>query len=255
MYEDLRSKQATTLKELWNIQITRIEMEGNLDTLRNSLVELSHQKESIISSKESFIHEWQNSISENLVAVGRELDSNRKEYAQAKTMLSFVELRSPCRAIVHEIAPFPEGSAVGEAEALLTLIPIDGNMEVEASVEPRDIGKVFPGSDVRIKLSAWAFQKHGTINGKVRNISEDTLNRGGAAAAGIDPATGEPRSMSYYRARISIDGTDTLRNLPENFRLVPGMEVEAEIKTGRRRIISYILYPLIKALDETAREP
>ncbi len=254
MYEDLRGKQATTLKELWSVQITRIEMEGNLDTLRNSLIELSHQKESIISSKESFIHEWQNSISENLVSIGRELDSNRKEFAQAKTMLSFVELRSPCRAIVHEIAPFPEGSAVGEAEALLTLIPIDGNMEIEASVEPRDIGKVFPGSDVRVKLSAWPFQKHGTISGKVRNISEDTISRSGAAG-GIDPATGEPRSTTFYRARISIDGTDSLRNLPEKFRLVPGMEVEAEIKTGRRRIINYIIYPLIKALDETAREP
>jgi HlyD family secretion protein len=254
MYEDLRSKQATTLKELWNIQITRIEMEGNLDTLRNSLVELAHQKESIISSKESFIHEWHNSISENLVATGRELDGNRKQYEQAKTMLSFVELRSPCRAIVHEIAPFPEGSAVGEAEALITLVPIDGNIEVEARVEPRDIGRIAPGSDVRIKLSAWSFQKHGTINGKVLHISEDTISRGGAAG-GIDPATGEPRSMTYYRARISIEGTDTLRNLPKNFRLVPGMEVEAEIKTGRRRIIEYITYPLIKALDETAREP
>ncbi len=253
MYEDLRGKQATTLKELWSVQISRIEMEGNLDTLRNSLIELAHQRESIISSKESFIHEWRNSVSENLVSVGRELDSNRKEFAQAKTMLSFVELRSPCRAIVHEIAPFPEGSAVGEAEALLTLIPIDGNLEVEASVEPRDIGKVFPGSEVRIKLSAWPFQKHGTLNGNVRNISEDTISRGGAA--GIDPATGEPRSMTYYRAKISIDSLDTLRNLPENFRLVPGMEVEAEIKTGRRRIINYIIYPLIKALDETAREP
>jgi HlyD family secretion protein len=169
-------------------------------------------------------------------------------------MLSFVELRSPCRAIVHEIAPFPEGSAVGEAEALITLVPIDGNIEVEARVEPRDIGRIAPGSDVRIKLSAWSFQKHGTINGKVLHISEDTISRGGAAG-GIDPATGEPRSMTYYRARISIEGTDTLRNLPKNFRLVPGMEVEAEIKTGRRRIIEYITYPLIKALDETAREP
>lgn len=254
MYDDLRKKQATTLKELWNVQITRIEMEGNLDTLRNALEELAHQRESIISSKESFIHEWRNSISENLVATGRELDGNRKQYEQASTMLSFVELRSPCRAIVHEIAPFPEGSAVGEAEAIITLVPIDGEMEIEAMVEPRDIGRVAPGSDVRIKLSAWSFQKHGTISGKVLHISEDTISRGNGAGT-IDPATGAPRSMTYYRARIVIDSMAGLRNLPKSFRLVPGMEVEAEIKTGRRRIIEYITYPLIKAFDETAREP
>ena len=254
MYEDLRGKQATTLKELWSVQITRIEMEGNLDTLRNSLLELAHQRESIISSKESFIHEWDNSISENLVAAGRELDRNRKEYDQAIKLVSFVELRSPCKAMVHEIASFPEGSAVQEAEAIITLVPLDGNIELEAAVEPRDIGKVSIGSDVRIKLTAWPFQKYGTLHGNVRNISENTLNRNNAAKM-IDPETGEPRSASYYRALVSVDGLGSMRNLPDKFRLIPGMEVEAEIKTGRRRIIEYLIYPLIKALDETAREP
>ena len=253
MYEDLRGKQATTLKELWNIQITRIEMEGNLDTLQNSLLELAHQRESIISSKESFVHEWENSISENLVSVGRELDRNRKEYDQAEKLVSFVELRSPCKAMVHEIASFPEGSAVQEAEAIITLVPLDGKIELEATVEPRDIGKVSIGSDVRIKLTAWPFQKYGTLHGNVRNISENTLARNNSAM--VDPATGEPRSASYYRALVSVDGLDSMRNLPERFRLIPGMEVEAEIKTGRRRIIEYLIYPLIKALDETAREP
>ena len=253
MYEELQEKKAVTLRELWNIQITRIEMEGNLDTIKNNLLELDHQKESVVSSKDSFTHEWRNSVSENLVTAGRELDSNRKQLEQASTMLSFVELRSPCRAVVHEIAPFPEGSAVGEAEALLTLIPIDGKLEVEASVEPRDIGKVHPGSEARIKLSAFPFQKYGTLSGEVRNLSEDTISRGGAAAAAGNG--GESRSMTFYRAKISLGGLETMRNLPENFRLVPGMEVEAEIKTGRRRIIEYIIYPLIKALDEAAREP
>ena len=58
-------------------------------------------------------------------------------------------------------------------------------------------------------------------------------------------------SNSYYRAQVSMDDMSDLRNLPKRFRLIPGMEVEAEIKTGRRRIIEYIIYPLIKALDET----
>ena len=255
MYDDLEKKKAATLRELWNIQISRMEMEGNIDTIKNALLELDHQREGTLSSRESFIHEWRNSVSENLISAGRELDSNRKQLAQASTMLSFVELRAPCRAVVHEIAPFPEGSAVGEAEALLTLIPIDGNLEVEASVEPRDIGKVHPGSEVRVKLSAFPFQKHGTLNGRVRNISEDTINRGGGAAAAAAATSGESRSTTFYRARISLGSIKNMRNLPARFRLVPGMEVEAEIKTGRRRIIEYIVYPLIKALDEAAREP
>ena len=60
-------------------------------------------------------------------------------------------------------------------------------------------------------------------------------------------------ASTYYRALITVEGS--LRNIPENFRLIPGIECEAEIKTGTRRIIEYIIYPLIKAHDETAREP
>jgi len=254
MYEGLAKKKAVPVKDLWNVQVQRIELEGNRVTYINNLDELAHQKQSIISQKESFIHEWQNSISENMIATGRELDRNRKQLEQMLTQLSFVELRAPCKAVVHEIAPFPEGSAVGEAEAIITLVPLDGNMEIEAMVEPRNRGKVTVGADTRIKLSAYPFQKYGTMNGKVRQISEDTVVNpaAAAAAAGED---GAPRSGSYYRTRVSLGGTDTLRNLPDNFRLIPGMEVEVEIKTGRRRIIEYVIYPLIKAFDETAREP
>ena len=59
--------------------------------------------------------------------------------------------------------------------------------------------------------------------------------------------------MKYYRARISVSGE--LRNIDEGFRLIPGMEAQCEIKCDRRRVIEYILHPLIKALDEAAREP
>jgi HlyD family secretion protein len=59
--------------------------------------------------------------------------------------------------------------------------------------------------------------------------------------------------MTYYRARILISGK--LKNVDSNFRLIPGMEAQCEIKSDRRRVITYVLYPLIKALDETAKEP
>ena len=101
---------------------------------------------------------------------------------------------------------------------------------------------------MRVKLNAFPFQKHGTLEGKVRNISEDTLQRQQAPTQ--DP---EITSASYYRARISYSGK--LRGVKDDFRLIPGMEASAEIKTGRRRVIEYIIYPLIKAFDEAAREP
>ncbi|MDD3704384.1 MAG: HlyD family efflux transporter periplasmic adaptor subunit [Victivallaceae bacterium] len=234
------------LKELLEISIARMEMERAVDELENSLLELSHQRGSTTATKNSFIQEWLNGIAEELVKTDRDLMSARKEYEKIEQLISYVCLRSPCEAVVHEIAAFSPGSAVREAEALITLVPLDGKIELEAEIRPQDIGKVGIGSEVRIKLNAYPFQKHGTLEGIVRNISEDTLQK--------NQQSGERSgSTTYYRARISVSGK--LKDLNRSFRMIPGMEAQAEIKTGQRRIIEYIIYPLIKALDETAREP
>lgn len=177
-----------------------------------------------------------------MVAVDRDLTSTRKEYDKIAQLIEYVYLRAPCNAVVHEVTSFSPGSAVREAEALITLIPLDGNIELEAQIPPENIGKVKVGAPVRVKLTAYPFQKYGTLDGVVRNISEDTLEKQEAG-----------NSIKYYRARITVSGK--LTGVKEDFRLIPGMEVQSEIKCDRRRVIEYILYPLIKALDETAKEP
>ena len=242
MFVKLHDLKAGSLKELLSASISRMEMEASIDELKISLLELKHQRESTLSSKQTFIQEWRNNISEELVKVERELTSTQKDYDKVKQLIEYVELRAPCDSVVHEIAAFSVGSAVREAEALITLVPLVGNIELEAEIQPQDIGKVEIGSDVRIKLNAYPFQKFGTLNGKVRNISENTLQKQQSQIP-----------VSYYRARIVVSGH--LDHVKKNFRLIPGMEAQAEIKTGKRRIIEYLIYPLIKALDESIREP
>ncbi len=241
MFKKLHASRAGSLKELLSVNISRMEMEAQIDEQQNHLLELKHQRESTLSSKQTFVQEWKNNISEELVKVERELTSNQKSYDKIKQLIEYVELRAPCDSVVHEIAAFSEGSAVREAEALITLVPLVGKIELEAEVQPQDIGRINVGSDVRVKLTAYPFQKHGTLDGKVRNISENTLQKQSQVP------------ISYYRVRIVISGH--LKNTKKDFRLIPGMEVQAEIKVGSRRIIEFIIYPLIKALDETAREP
>ena len=244
-FDAMYKQKVTTLKEYVELKLSRMQMEATIDELENALLELQHQRGSTLSSRNSFIEEWRNSISEQLVETERELSANQRQYEKNQLRVDSLYLRAPCEAVVHEIAAFSAGSAVREAEALITLIPLDGHAELEAEIRPQDIAKVQIGSEVRIKLSAYPFQKYDTLNGIVRNISEDTFTQQGRADIG--------QSQTYYRARITISGK--LRNQPEKFRLIPGMEATAEIKAGRRRIIEYLIYPLIKALDETAREP
>ncbi|MDR0932158.1 MAG: HlyD family type I secretion periplasmic adaptor subunit [Victivallales bacterium] len=244
MFVKLKEKNAATLKDVLQIQVQNMELAASIDSLRSSLVELEHQEQTAIASKNSYVEEWRNGISTELVKTQRELTSTQKQHDKIQAQLRYDVLRSPCNAMVHEIANFPVGSAVREAEALVTLVPLDSVIELEAEVRPQDIGKVHIGSKVRVKLNSFPFQKHGTLDGVVRTISEDSFQR----------QQGEPGSTpSYYRTRITLSGK--LRNVKNDFRLIPGMECQAEIKVGDRRIIEYLIHPLVKSLDETMREP
>jgi hemolysin D len=112
------------------------------------------------------------------------------------------------------------------------------------------------GQPVRIKFEAFPFQKYGTGSGTVRVISEDSFtpeSGGDVAGRALREESAHP-SHPYYR--VLVDLTDMrLRNLPEGFEMVPGMTLTAEMKVGSRRVISYFLYPLLRGLDESIREP
>jgi len=244
-YEGLQKKQAVSWRDYTDIVVKRLEMEGNVATAEQSLQELHNQRESAVAGKEAFIQEWRNTISENMVSTQSKLKTAQSELKQAEQLCGYTELRSPCRAVVHELASFSENSGVREAEALITLIPID-NVMIEAEVRPMDIAKVHVGSEARIKLDAYPFQKYDTLDGVVIDISENTIQKDQRS---LDPEA----SSTYYRTRIAYSGT--LKHQPDRFRMIPGMEVQVEIRAGRRRIITYVTYPLIKALDTTAREP
>ena len=242
MFSSLRESKAVSLKELIEVSISRMEMEATVDQLENDILELDHRRGTTTAEKNSFIQEWRNSIVEDMVSADRNLTATRKDYDKVAQLIEYVYLRAPCDAVVHEITAFSPGSAVQEAEALITLIPLVEDIEMEAEIRPQDIGKIHPGSTARIKLNAYPFQKHGTLDGVVRNISENTLQKNGQGA-----------SFTYYRARLTVSGK--LRALQGEFRMIPGMEGSCEIKCGRRRVIEYVIYPLIKAFDEAAREP
>jgi HlyD family secretion protein len=96
-----------------------------------------------------------------------------------------------------------------------------------------------------MKLEALPFQRHGTLSGVVRVIDADAL-----------PSTqpGSRESRMAYRARIVV-GEGGLHDVPSQFRLMPGMEVTAEIKVGKRTVISYFLDPILRVHEESLKEP
>ncbi|MBQ4481032.1 MAG: HlyD family type I secretion periplasmic adaptor subunit [Victivallales bacterium] len=243
MYQGLYEKQVTSYKELLEIAVERMRSESEVVQLQGQIDEYAHQEAAIVAERDAFQEDWRNSIAEKLVDIGRELDGVRRQLERAEALAGYESMKAPCRAVVLDVAGFPVGGAVGEAEALLTLVPLEGTTELEAEIRPMDIARVQVGAQARIKLEALPFQRYGTLDGELIAISPDAFQRNSPGGT----------NEAFYRGRLTVSGQ--LRNPPEDFTLLPGMKTEVEIKCGRRRIITYLIYPLLKGLDESFHEP
>ena len=99
-----------------------------------------------------------------------------------------------------------------------------------------------------VKINAFNYQKHGFLSGVVRTISEGAFEQ-------KQGQNQQASGMANYRGRVDLLQPVQLDNVPDDFRLMPGMTASAEIKVGKRRVIEYFLYPLLRYLDTGLREP
>lgn len=205
--------------------------------------ELRHKLEATRNERAAYEREYARDTAEKLLAVTREVEGLTQSLAKAVRRNTLVDLRAPADAVVLELAQRSVGSVARDTEVLATLVPLNVPLEVEAEIRAADISRVRGGDRVRLKLDAFPFQRHGTIPGRVRVVSEDAF---------INEKTKEKPPV--YRARVALDGTG-LRDVPVDFRLIPGMTGSAEIIVGQRSIISYFLYPILRVFDESLREP
>ncbi len=148
-------------------------------------------------------------------------------------------LRAPVDGIVTQLQIHTIGGIVRPAEMLMNLTPINERLEVEAFIRNRDIGFVRPGQPGAIKIEAYNFTRYGSIDGTLRTLSSDAVEKEGLGLV-------YPAIVSMSANRIAVG--DQL------MALTAGMSVSVEIKTGRRRILDYFLSPLLKMASESIRE-
>lgn len=239
--------RAVSDRDLKDAEIQRMQLEADINDKKHAIEETESQLAAKKNEAMAFENSWQVDLAENFSRTASDLTRTRKELAQATQMAEYVELRAPENAVIHEIAPISQGSAIREAETLFTLVPTGGKLEVEVEIRAEDIGKVKIGDSAKIKISAFPFQKYGTIPGVVRVISEDSFPR-----QRDNDSSG--KTGVFYKAYIQFKGEarDSWRPFD---RLIPGMEAQADIQAGRRSILEYLIHPIIKSLDEAIREP
>jgi HlyD family secretion protein/adhesin transport system membrane fusion protein len=150
-----------------------------------------------------------------------------------------VLLRAPSAGVVRGLAVTRPGTVLAPGALIAEVLPADATLVVEARITPRDIGFVSPGQPVTVKVQAFDFSRFGTVEGQVERIS---------AGAFLDE-----QKQPHWRARIALAQDHVGRN-PELARLAPGMTVSAEITTGRKTVLQYLLKPLYAAVSTAFRE-
>lgn len=245
MQQDLVAKKLAARSRLLDAQDRLLEAERSMEMARNRQTEIKRELAALEAEKESFETGWRQKMMEELLAVSRERDAVKEQLQKADKRHRLVILSSPADAVVLEIAKLSQGSVIQAAEKLFTLVPLGAELEAEVQIDSLDIGYVKVGDVTHIKLDAYPFQQHGTLDAKLRIISEDAFRREAVAGSGMD---------AFYVSRASLLNTH-LKKMPEHAKLLPGMTLTAEIMVGKRSVMSYILWPLTKAMNESLREP
>jgi HlyD family secretion protein len=252
----LQERQTGSRLTWLEARVERLRIRDELTALRDREQASAHELRGVQADRAAFIDEWRRKTAEELVEQTRQRATLVEQIAKAERRRSLVTLTAPVDAVVLEVAKRSVGSVVREAEPLVTLVPADVPLEVEAEIPSRDIGLVRVGDVVRVKLDAFPFQRHGTLPGEIRTISADAFTHDPAQAAqGIaNPDAPRAGTGAVFRTRIRLTGT-RLEAVPAGTTLSPGMVASAEIRVGTRSVLSYFLYPVIRALDESIREP
>lgn len=199
--------------------------------------------------------EYKQKLQAEQVALFAETQKLEQEWKKQAYKNSLLELKAPQAGIVKDLATHTPGTVVSPGTVLMTLVPNNEPLHAEVWVKNQDAGFVHPGQHVKLKLTAYPFQKYGMVDGEVINVSADSTEHPNAKQNQADTATdSETNNNSFaYKAIIKLK-QQTLEVDQDSLKLSSGMQVAAEIKLVDQTVLEYLLSPVRRAFHEAGRE-
>ncbi|MFO1248874.1 MAG: HlyD family type I secretion periplasmic adaptor subunit [Alphaproteobacteria bacterium] len=244
MQERLRQQKAAATLDVMRAQSALIDSQLRLRNTsgdRDKQVALRAETE---HERQAYLQKWRSDHNQELVKARQDLSEATENMNKATRMHELTELVAPVDGVVQQVADRSTGSVLREAETLVTIVPDGADLYVEANVPSRDVSYLRIGDTVRVKLEAYPFQRFGTVSGVLTVLSPDSQ----------PIKEGDDGSKLVYRAQVKLNDSAG-RLAARNIYLKPGLVASAEIKTGTRSIISYLLDPVLRINDESLREP
>ena len=178
---------------------------------------------------------------EELSKANTDVETQQQVVRGKSDTLNRTVFKSPMRGVVKEIDVMTIGGVVPQNGKLMTIVPLDEQLLVEARISPRDIAFIHPGQEALVKITAYDYSIYGGLEGKVTIISPDTIR---------DEVK---QDQFYYRVYIRTNSDKLVNKAGAEFRITPGMVATVDIRTGKKTVLDYLIKPFNK-MQEALRE-
>lgn len=217
----------------------RIIIEQDLLTERARLAEAMAAQRESVDARSAYLAETRRELGERQAQAALKRQQLTQERSKAEQRQRLTQLVAPVAGTVQQVAVHTEGGVVTPAQVLMVIVPRDALVTAEVVIDNKDIGFVNVGQAAVIKLETFPYTRYGTVGATVSSVSADAVTDEQSGA--IFPAV-----LALQQTSIDVDG--------KRIGLSPGMNLSAEITTGQRRVIDYLLSPVRQAMDESLRE-
>lgn len=217
----------------------RIELERDLLTQRARLAEANSAIREAEQGAAAYRTDTLRLLSDRQAQAASKHQQLNADFSKAGQREYLTQLTAPVDGIVQQLAVHTTGGVVTVAQPLMIVVPDAEKVGAEVSIANQDIGFVYAGQKVEVKLETFPYTRYGTVQATVSIVTADAV---------VDEKIGSfyPATLTFRQKDIVIDG--------KRVALTPGMNITAEIKTGRRRIIDFLLSPVQRAGSESLRE-
>jgi len=227
-------------EQAWlKLEEQRINQKQELAAQKSHFKQVQFSIQEARQQRQQVVEKFRHTLLDKLADTERHIQQLEQERVKAVQHLRLRRITAPVAGVVQQLAVHTIGGVVTPAQALMKLVPEDQRLEVEAWILNRDIGFVTAGQPAEVKVKTFPFTKYGTLAAKVIDVSNDAVT--------------DKQKGLVYAGRIRLRHT-SIQVGRRRVNLVPGMAVSVEVKTGQRRLIEYILSPLLRYKKESLGE-
>lgn len=186
-------------------------------------------------------NKYRSEANADLTRVESELAQSVENLAGREDVMKRTTITAPLKGIVKNVRVNTIGGVIQQGQDIMEIVPIEDRLLVEAKIRPADVAFLRPGLPATVKISAYDYAIYGGLTGKVELISPDTIKDDDMSRQG-KPDT------SFYRVLIRTDEAELTKG-DKHFPIIPGMTATADIRTGEKTIMQYLLKPALKARE------